>query len=224
MKLKIALGIFSLAFAGAVLACPQGGGRGGWDRPSVGGGMGGWPRGGNCRHGARQLPAEAALRLNPVRMTAASVDRGGDLYRDNCYRCHGRFGAGDGPDAAGLRVRPANLHHVTRHHADGELAHVIRDGSDPMPAWGDKLSDEEIWHVVNYVRSQFGRGRGMRGRAVPGSRAGGTGGRGCRSEARPAPGRQAGGNPVSGGQWRDNGPAPSAGQPWDYRPGPGSRW
>ncbi|MBV8937306.1 MAG: copper homeostasis membrane protein CopD, partial [Alphaproteobacteria bacterium] len=41
--------------------------------------------------------------------TAASVVRGGILYADNCARCHGATGRGDGSAAAGLSIRPANL-------------------------------------------------------------------------------------------------------------------
>ncbi|MDE2905752.1 MAG: c-type cytochrome [Acidobacteriota bacterium] len=40
--------------------------------------------------------------------------------------------------------------------SDGEIFAVIRDGVGPdfaMDAFGGPLADEEIWHVVNYIRS-----------------------------------------------------------------------
>jgi mono/diheme cytochrome c family protein len=37
---------------------------------------------------------------------------------------------------------------------------VIKDGTEyDMEAFGDRLSDERIWHVVNYVRSLGSTGK-----------------------------------------------------------------
>ena len=54
--------------------------------------------------------------------------------------------------------RPSDLTDADWQHgsSDGEIFAVIRDGVGPdfhMPKFEGKLSDEETWHVVNYVRS-----------------------------------------------------------------------
>lgn len=41
--------------------------------------------------------------------SGGALDEGGLLFRQNCVTCHGRTGAGDGPMADKLPVRPANL-------------------------------------------------------------------------------------------------------------------
>jgi mono/diheme cytochrome c family protein len=38
-------------------------------------------------------------------------------------------------------------------HGDRELFRFVRDGLRTMPAWGGRLADDEIWHVVNYMRT-----------------------------------------------------------------------
>ena len=69
---------------------------------------------------------------------------------------------GDGPDARDLDERPANLRHASRHHSDGELSYMIRTGRDSMPAWQDKLSQNELWDLINYIRFEIGAHRGRR--------------------------------------------------------------
>jgi mono/diheme cytochrome c family protein len=54
--------------------------------------------------------------------------------------------------------RPSNLADGEWQHgsSDGEIFLVIRDGIGPdfhMPKFQGKLSDEEIWQVVNYIRT-----------------------------------------------------------------------
>ena len=60
--------------------------------------------------------------------------------------------------AAAYGARPSNLADPLWRHggSDGEIFVAIRDGIGPdfaMDAFGGPLADEEIWHVVNYVRS-----------------------------------------------------------------------
>src|SRR5262249_53875496 len=46
---------------------------------------------------------------SPIRYEAASIARGEPIYAANCVKCHGPYGYGDGPAAAQLGIRPANL-------------------------------------------------------------------------------------------------------------------
>ena len=82
-------------------------------------------------------------------------------YDANCVGCHGATGKGDGAAAAALNPKPQD-------HTDGKtmnaltdkyLFDIIKDGGAAMkkaafmPASNKKLSDQEIWDVVAYIRS-----------------------------------------------------------------------
>ena len=103
-------------------------------------------------HGGWNIPAQEGRRLNPIEVSPQSLELGKTLYRDNCLLCHGDQGIGDGPQSQNLRVAPANLHHAARHYSDGDLFYIIRKGRDPMPAWEGKLSENEMWNLINYLR------------------------------------------------------------------------
>ena len=64
-------------------------------------------------------------------------------------------GRGDGTVASRLRTPPADLVVHVPLHPDRDLFGFIHDGipgTDMVPL-GDLLTDEEIWHVVNYVQT-----------------------------------------------------------------------
>jgi mono/diheme cytochrome c family protein len=104
---------------------------------------------------------EAAKLVNAAVRTPESVKAGGALYVKLCSNCHGPNGLGNGRLAAAMAAyggRPSNLTDSEWQHgaSDGEIFVVIRDGVGPdfhMPGFEGKLSDAEMWHVVNYVRS-----------------------------------------------------------------------
>lgn len=91
-----------------------------------------------------------------VAYTAASIASGQQLYETHCVSCHGHRGKGDGPEAARLARPPADLTAAhTSQHTAGDLywwlgAGIPRAG---MPGFGDRLSQEERWDLVNLVRA-----------------------------------------------------------------------
>ncbi len=105
---------------------------------------------------AQPTPVDAFSLTNPVAASPASIASGQALYEANCLACHGTSGAGDGPLGLALNPRPADLraHAVPGVHPDGQLYLWISDGlpGSSMPAFADTLSDEERWHLVNYLR------------------------------------------------------------------------
>ena len=107
-----------------------------------------------------ELPEDADKTRNPTAATPESVERGKALYLDkekgNCIFCHGETGAGNEANLPRLRRKPADLSNK-EHMAeatDGELFWKISKGiRGIMPAGERKMTEEERWHVVNYVRT-----------------------------------------------------------------------
>ena len=85
--------------------------------------------------------------------SAPSVARGATLYAANCTACHGVDGRGDGPLAASLPSRPADLteEHIFAHNV-GDLFWWVGHGKGGvMPGFADKLTPDQRWDVINFV-------------------------------------------------------------------------
>ena len=93
--------------------------------------------------------------VNPFPPTPDSLETGEAVYLRTCQTCHGEGGRGDGPTAAGLNPPPADLAVHVPLHPEGDLFGYIHDGipGTAMVPLGDVLTDDEIWHVVNYIRT-----------------------------------------------------------------------
>jgi len=76
-----------------------------------------------------------------------------------CQPCHGERGRGDGPLAAALAPRPADLVLHAAQHSDEELFYVVTRGvaGTAMPAWREVLGAHERWEVVAYLRDLSAR-------------------------------------------------------------------
>ena len=92
---------------------------------------------------------------NPFPPNPESLEAGRVVYEQRCQTCHGLEGRGDGPAAADLVPPPADLTVHAPLHPEHDLFRFVRDGipGTAMAPLGDRLSDEEIWHVVNYVKT-----------------------------------------------------------------------
>jgi mono/diheme cytochrome c family protein len=99
---------------------------------------------------------DAAKVKNPVAATPESVAAGKTTYQRNCASCHGTSGEG-GPGNDLIPAAPSLVDGKWDHGStDGEIFDNIKNGVPPdfnMVPWKDKLPDEQIWNVVNYVRS-----------------------------------------------------------------------
>ena len=92
---------------------------------------------------------------NPVKATADSIEKGKMLFQANCIVCHGAEGRGDGPQAADLNPAPSDFRQHLPYHSDPQFFAFIANGigGTAMPAWRDQLSDEDIWNLINYLRT-----------------------------------------------------------------------
>lgn len=107
-----------------------------------------------------ELPEDADKTPNPVTSSPESIAKGKELYMErtkgNCVYCHGETGAGNEANLAKLRRKPADLSNKERMAAmtDGELFWKISKGiTGIMPAGEKRMTEEERWHVVNYIRT-----------------------------------------------------------------------
>lgn len=83
------------------------------------------------------------------------VDQGKTLYDSKCVICHGADGKGDGPAAAALNPSPRDFQQPQfwQGDVDQNIAHTIRNGLSPMPAFD--LSDAEIKAIIDYMKHTF---------------------------------------------------------------------
>lgn len=114
--------------------------------------------------------AEVRALASPLPDSAEIVEQGKALYngKGTCFNCHGKDGSGNGMAAVGLDPSPRNFQHhgFWRHRTEGEIYWVIKHGSPgtAMIGFGDQLTDEEIWSIIQYERSFAGdHGPGMMG-------------------------------------------------------------
>jgi mono/diheme cytochrome c family protein len=98
-------------------------------------------------------PGVAEALRNPFPPNPQSLEAGQQLYAGNCQACHGAAGLGDGPASPGLDPPPSDLVVHVPLHPERDLFGFVHDGisGTSMAALGDTLSDEEIWHVINYI-------------------------------------------------------------------------
>ena len=105
-----------------------------------------------------KAPPYAVSRPNPVPVNANTIALGEKLYVGNCMMCHGQSGRGDGPGAAALEKKPADLAaRIKAGATDGELFWKISEGRSPMISWKGSLSETQRWELVNYIKSLAGK-------------------------------------------------------------------
>jgi mono/diheme cytochrome c family protein len=102
--------------------------------------------------------AKARKLQNPAPPTPEALAAGKESYRKHCQNCHGEHGDGKGEKAPELSVAPGDFTDAQkmRRLTDGELYWQITRGRRPMPSFADKLSDEQRWQAVDYIRTFAG--------------------------------------------------------------------
>ena len=102
---------------------------------------------------------------DPPKFTEESARRGREVYEANeCIQCHGNQGRGDGTSAPtlvddwGNPIRPADLTKRWTFRGGSSRKDIYRTfttglNGTPMPSYADIISEEDRWHLVNYVYS-----------------------------------------------------------------------
>ena len=105
-----------------------------------------------------KAPPSVVNRPNPVPANANTIALGQKLFAGNCLTCHGPAGKGDGPGAAALEKKPADLTaRIKAGATDGELFWKISEGRSPMISWKGSLSETQRWELVNYIKTLAGK-------------------------------------------------------------------
>jgi mono/diheme cytochrome c family protein len=100
------------------------------------------------------VPANFKTMKNPVAIGDASTKAGLALYTKNCASCHGKIGLGDGVKARSLKDFPGDFSKADfQKQSDGDLFYKTKTGREEMPKYEGKLSDDDIWNLVNYMRT-----------------------------------------------------------------------
>jgi mono/diheme cytochrome c family protein len=120
-------------------------------------------KGGLSAAGAAQypgwlVPPGGKDEKSPVASVANVAAKGKALFLSNCARCHGPDGKGNGPDAE----YAADLTDELRIdlNTEGVLFYKVWNGHSvqlrtehfDMPAFQGKLSRDEVWTVVEYLK------------------------------------------------------------------------
>lgn len=103
------------------------------------------------------VPATWVNTKSAVPTTQRSLLHGKQIFVTNCTGCHGINGDGNGPAAAFMEPKPFNFTNadVQRQHSEGQYYHFLLFGlpGSSMPAWGDYLTVQDIWDVINFLRT-----------------------------------------------------------------------
>jgi mono/diheme cytochrome c family protein len=101
------------------------------------------------------IPEEDKRRVNPIQPSREVINAARGIYLDKCSQCHGTSGKGDGPDAATYYPSPTNLTDASHINSvtDGEIFYQISQGRKPMPAFKKRLTEEQRWQLVLFVRA-----------------------------------------------------------------------
>ncbi len=100
------------------------------------------------------VPANFKSMKNPVAKGDASTKAGLTIYKKNCSSCHGKAGLGDGVKARALKEFPGDFSKAEyQGQADGDHFYKTKFGRGEMPKYEGKLSDDDIWNTVNYMRT-----------------------------------------------------------------------
>ena len=101
-----------------------------------------------------QIPPNAKNEKSPLTASPALLKKGHAIFMSRCQKCHGPAGKGDGPDRD-PKNPPANLTASSAdQNPDGVLFYKVWNGQPPkMPAFKSLISREEIWTVVEYVKT-----------------------------------------------------------------------
>lgn len=113
-----------------------------------------------------RLRATEEIIMNPFPITEAGLEKAEELYNIFCGICHGEKGDGAGylvrDDGGVYPAQPANfLTDEFVNASNGRYYHAIMYGKNVMGGYAGKLSYEERWQVIHYIRALQAEEKGL---------------------------------------------------------------
>ena len=98
---------------------------------------------------------DAPKKENPVKSSPTSLASGKKKFSQDCAMCHGKEGAGDGDLAEDMHLKLADFRDAAalKDLTDGDIYNIINNGKGKMMGEEGRLKPDEIWDVINFVRS-----------------------------------------------------------------------
>ncbi|MBL0126669.1 MAG: cytochrome c [Flavobacteriales bacterium] len=101
-----------------------------------------------------KAPPEADKLVDAMANDPKAVQKGQKIFTSLCWVCHGMAGKGDGPNAAALKVHPADLGSRTvQAQTNGAIYWKITHGRGEMASYEQVISREQRWALVHYLRT-----------------------------------------------------------------------
>ena len=101
-----------------------------------------------------KVPAKYEKMKNPTEASKANLAVGKSLYSKHCKSCHGSAGYGDGTKADNLKGDLGDFSSKKfQSQSDGALFYKSYIGRKDMPNFEKKMSEEDMWITVSYVRT-----------------------------------------------------------------------
>ena len=102
------------------------------------------------------MPDGGGAEKSPLKTTPEVLKKGRGIFMSKCQKCHGPQGTGDGPDSN--PDEPAgDLTDAARApvNPEGVMFYKVWNGRTrpKMPAFKSELTKDEVWTVVEYVKS-----------------------------------------------------------------------
>lgn len=105
-------------------------------------------------HNNAEASDEDPSRVPASDRPAGATDAIESVWTTQCAPCHGGSGRGDGPLSRSFQgVRDLSDPQWQGATTDADIAAVIRNGRNRMPAFGEALSDDTVNALVAHIRS-----------------------------------------------------------------------
>jgi mono/diheme cytochrome c family protein len=114
--------------------------------------------GGAAQYQGWLIPDGGRDEKSPLSSVADAATQGKAIFALHCVRCHGPEGKGNGPDSDHAADLTDDLRNELN--PEGVLFYKVWNGHaiqlrvqvDDMPAFREKLSRDEVWAVVEYLK------------------------------------------------------------------------
>jgi mono/diheme cytochrome c family protein len=105
----------------------------------------------------RSVAVRAKDIVKPDLTKIDTIERGFGLYHAHCAQCHGAPGLSPQRAVLGMMPVPSYLVPTGREWSAAEIQWVVKNGikMTGMPAWKHRMTDDEIWQVVAFVKERL---------------------------------------------------------------------